>query len=47
MMKREYHEGPEATLRFENTMKKIFQVSKSSIKPPTITKRTPKKTSKG
>jgi hypothetical protein len=46
-MKHEYHEGPEIADRFEDTMKKLFQVPKSSVKPPVITKRIPKETSKG
>ena len=46
-MKHEYHEGEDSAARFEDTMKRLFQVPKPNIKPPTVTKRTPKKTSKG
>jgi len=46
-MKNEYHEGPAAAERFEDTMKKLFQVPKSEVKPPVVTRRIPKKTSKG
>jgi hypothetical protein len=46
-MKHEYHEGPEVADKFEDTMRKLFQVPKCSVKPPVITKRIPKETSKG
>ena len=46
-MKHEYHEGEEAAERFKDTMKKLFQVPKSEVPAPVVTKRTPKETSKG
>jgi hypothetical protein len=46
-MKHEYHEGKEATERFEKLATSLFQAPKTVVRPTTKTVRTPKKTSKG
>jgi hypothetical protein len=46
-MKHEYHEGPEATERFEKMATQLFRAPKSTVKPTQKPVRTPKKTSKG
>jgi len=45
-MKHEYHEGPEVLEKFNDTVKRLFQVPKSSAKPVQKPERKPKKTSK-
>jgi hypothetical protein len=46
-MKHEYHEGPEATERFNKLASVLFRAPKSNVKPTQKPVRTPKKTSKG
>jgi hypothetical protein len=46
-MKHEYHEGPEATERFEKLANQLFRAPKTVVKLVAKPKRTPKKTSKG
>jgi hypothetical protein len=46
-MKHEYHEGPEATERFNKLATALFRAPKSTVKLPVKKVRTPKKTSKG
>jgi hypothetical protein len=46
-MKHEYHEGPEATERFEKMATQIFRAPKSNVKPAQKPVRKPKKSSKG
>jgi hypothetical protein len=46
-MKHEYHEGPEAHVRFEKLATQLFRAPKPTVKPAVKKVRTPKKTSKG
>jgi len=46
-MKHEYHEGQEATERFEKMATQLFRAPKSTAKPPPKPVRKPKKSSKG
>jgi hypothetical protein len=46
-MKHEYHEGPQATERFEKMATQLFRAPKSTAKPAAKPVRKPKKSSKG
>ena len=46
-MKHEYHEGPEAKVRFDEGMAKLFQAKKPAPKEKPTTERKQEKVSKG
>lgn len=46
-MKHEYHEGPEATAKFEKLATALFRAPKSTVKRAAKPVRKPRKASKG